>query len=164
MSAGAQQELGAQWRKLRFESIAECKAEVERIIEAQRAGQLRAHGKWSAGQVLAHVAAWIEYGYVGYPIGKPPFFIRWILRLGLRSMLARGMSRGVKIPGVKGGTTGADAMQTLEAAERLVKALERLESDEEPKFDSPAFGAMSMADRVRLNLRHAELHLGYLSY
>ena len=164
MSVGAGQGHGGEWRRLRFESIAECKAEIARIVEAQQAGQLRAHGKWSAGQVLAHVAAWIEYGYVGYPIGKPPFFIRWILRLGLGSMFSKGMSRGVKIPGVKGGTTGADEMPTLAAAERLYKALDRLESVEEPKFDSPAFGAMSKGDRIRLNLRHAELHLGYLSY
>lgn len=164
MIDGAGQGRGGEWRRLRFESIADCKAEIARIVDAQLAGQLRAHGKWSAGQVLAHVAAWIEYGYVGYPIGKPPFFIRWILRLGLGSMLSKGMSRGVKIPGVKGGTTGADEMPTLAAAERLNKALDRLESGEEPKFDSPAFGSMSKGDRVRLNLRHAELHLGYLSY
>jgi hypothetical protein len=55
-------------------------------------------------------------------------------------------------------------MPTVAAANRLLAALRRLQSGEEAKFDSPGFGAMSMADRVQLNLRHAELHLGFLVY
>ena len=153
-----------EWRSLRFQSIEDCIAEVQRILEADLRGTLRSTGNWSAGQVLAHVAAWIEYGYEGYPIGKPPFLIRWILRMSLKSTLRRGMSKGVRIPGVKGGTTGADHMPTVAAANRLLSALRRLQSGEEATFDSPGFGAMSMADRVQLNLRHAELHLGFLVY
>lgn len=51
-----------------------------------------------------------------------------------------------------------------DAAERLLVALRRLEQRQQADYDSPAFGPMSHEDRVRLNLRHAELHLGYLSY
>jgi hypothetical protein len=152
------------YRKLRFESLEQCVAEVRRIVAASEAGRLVSSGQWTPGQILAHVAAWIEYGYQGYPIKPPPFFIRWVLRLRLRSMLERGMPRGVKIPGVPGGTIGADEVTTVAAAERLLVALRRLEQRQEAAFDSPAFGPMSHEDRVRLNLRHAELHLGHLSY
>ena len=151
-------------RKLRFDTVAACQSEVERIIEADRAGRLHAQGNWTAGQVMAHVAAWIEYGYEGFPIGPPPFFVRWILRWQLKGILSKGMSPGVRIPGVPGGTTGMDAMETHEAATRLLAALRRLATDEPAPYDSPAFGPLSDADRVRLNLRHAELHLGFLSY
>ncbi len=57
-----------------------------------------------------------------------------------------------------------DNMPTAEAGQRLLNALKRLQDGEEAQFHSPAFGPMSHEDRIRLNLRHAELHLGYLSY
>ena len=57
-----------------------------------------------------------------------------------------------------------DDMPTPAAGQRLLAALERLQAREEAKFDSPAFGPMSYENRIKLNLRHAELHLGYLSY
>ncbi len=150
-------------RKLHFESIAELADEVQRIADADRAETLRTGGNWTAGQILTHLAAWIEYGYVGYPMKRPPWFIRWFLRMKLKRMLHHGMPAGVRIPGAAGGTYGADDMPVAAAAARLTAALNRLESEDAP-FDSPAFGAMSHADRMRLNLRHAELHLSFLSY
>lgn len=152
------------FRKLRFESIDDCLQEIERIVDADQRGTLQTAGNWTPGQVLAHVAAWAEYGYDGYPIGSPPFFIRWILRWQLPNTLKNGMPRGVRIPGVKNGTTGMDAIPTQEAADRLIRVFNRLKNHEPAPFDSPAFGPMSHDDRIRLNLRHAELHLGYLAY
>jgi hypothetical protein len=112
--------------------------------------------------MMAHLAAWIEYGYDGYPVKSPPWFIRYILRLRLKQMLESGMPRGVKIPGIPGGTVGAEDMPFDQGIARFKKALQRLEAREEAPYDSPAFGKMSHDDRIRLNLRHAELHLGYL--
>ena len=152
------------YRTLRFDSIDECLAEVHRIVTADKEGVLRSTGNWSPGQVMAHLAAWIEYGYDGFPIKAPPFFIRWILRLRLKKMLQNGMPRGVRIPGIKGGTLGMDDLSVSDAAARLIHALKRLQNREEAQYDSPAFGAMSHDDRIKLNLRHAELHLGYLVY
>ncbi|MFM9064833.1 MAG: DUF1569 domain-containing protein, partial [Pirellula sp.] len=94
---------GSTHRKLRFDSIRECIDEVNRIAQAQEQGKLKASGNWTAGEVLSHVAAWIEYGYVGYPIKPLPFFIRWLLRVRLRKMLEVGMTKGVRIPGIKEG-------------------------------------------------------------
>jgi len=74
------------------------------------------------------------------------------------------MPRGVRIPGAPEGTFGMDDMKTPEAGERLLNALDRLQGPEEARFGSPALGPMSHDDRMRLDLRHAELHLGLLSY
>lgn len=152
------------WCQLRFDCVEDCIAEVHRIVAANDQGKLRSSGSWTSGQIMAHVASWIVYAYDGYPMGRPPFFVRWILRTRLPRMLANGMPRGIRIPGVKAGTYGMDEMQTSNAANRLVAALTRLEQTGDAKYDSPAFGPMSQADRIRLNLRHAELHLGYLLY
>jgi hypothetical protein len=153
-----------EFRKLRFESLDDCSAEVRRVLAANDKGSLVTCGQWTPGENMCHIASWIEYGFTGYPIGPPPFFIRWMMRFALRSILKGKMPRGARIPGVEGGTTGMDEMPTAAAGERLLAAMKRLQDREEAKYDSPAFGPMSYDDRIRLNLRHAELHLGFLSY
>ncbi len=151
------------YRNLRFHSIEDLNHELNRILELHNAGTLATSGNWTPGQMMAHLASWIEYGYEGYPLKAPPWFIRWFLRLRLPKMLEFGMPRGVKIPGIPGGTVGADEMPIELGIARLRKALQRLQDGEEAPYDSPAFGKMSHEDRIRLNLRHAELHLGYLN-
>jgi hypothetical protein len=153
-----------QRRKLRFESIDDVLAEIDRIELADRDGSLKCLGNWTPGQVFSHVAAWIEYGYDGYPIKSPPFFLRWILGLMVGKMLRDGMSPGVRIPGIPNGTVGMEPAPTTDAAERLRKAFLRLKRGESAPYDSPAFGKMSHEDRIRLNLRHAELHMSFLDY
>jgi len=69
----------AERRILRFESIDEVLAEVNRLGEAERAGRLKHVGNWTLGQTLGHLAAWVEYAYTGAPL-KVPILIRWILR------------------------------------------------------------------------------------
>ena len=61
-------------RMLRFETLDEALAELDRIASAEQSGKLRTLGNWTAGQVLGHVAAWIDYGYEGYPLQPPPWF------------------------------------------------------------------------------------------
>ena len=151
-------------RRLRFESIDEVLAEIGRIDQADESGRLRRLGNWTPGQILAHIAAWIEYGYEGYPISPPPWFVRWILRWQVKKCLRDGMPAGVRIPGAENGTYGIDEMATKDAAARLKNVLLRLKTNEPSEFDSPAFGIMNHEDRIRLNLRHAELHLGFVNY
>lgn len=151
-------------RKLSWNSLEDVCRELDRIEAADKRGQLQATGGWTPGEILTHLAAWIEYGYSGYPIGKPPLILRWLLRWMLPGMLSRGMRPGVRIPGIKTGTVGQEDVSVDVGLQRYRAALKRLASGEPCPYDSPAFGKMSMSDRVRLNLRHAELHLGFLTY
>jgi len=149
-------------RTLRLSSIDDLLAELDQIEQAAQAGTLRAIGNWTPGQILGHLAAWIEYGWTGYPMKAPPWPISWLLRRTLRRTLRDGLKSGVKIPGIAGGTTGTEALETDVALERLRAALQRLQAGEPVRYESPAFGPMSQEDRVALQLRHAELHLSYL--
>lgn len=151
-------------RRLRFEKISELNVELDWIAAAAAAGTLRANGDWSPGQIMGHLASWIEYGYAGYPMGAPPWFIRIVLRWKLKAMLRDGMPRGVRIPGASEGTYGTEPLEFAEGERRLRQSLARLSKREPALYDSPGFGPMSMDQRVQLTLRHAELHLGYLSY
>lgn len=149
-------------RTLRLSSIDDLLAELDQIEQAAQAGTLRAIGNWTPGQILGHLAAWIEYGWTGYPMKAPPWPISWLLRRTLRRTLRDGLKSGVKIPGIAGGTTGTEALETDVALERFRAALQRLQAGEPVRYESPAFGPMSQEDRVALQLRHAELHLSYL--
>lgn len=151
-------------RVLRFSSIDDVLKDVDRIVAADPAGTLRQLGNWTPGQILGHLATWTNYSYDGYPFKPPPWFIRIILRMKVKKYLRDGMPSGVRIPGVENGTFGTEPLNISDGAERLRRALQRLQSDEPAVHDSPAFGEMSHSDRIQLNLRHAELHLSFLRY
>jgi hypothetical protein len=146
-------------RILHFDSLDQMTAEVDRLVEAEKAGRLKHFGNWTLGQTLNHLACWIEYGYTGAPI-NPPFFIRWILRLRKNSFLYKPMRAGVHIPGVPGGTLAIDPAPLDEALPRLHRVVERLKT-EAPTAPSPALGRLTHDEAIALNLRHAELHLGF---
>lgn len=152
----------AQRRALRFDSIDDVFADIDRIVAADQRGTLRCTGNWTAGQTMGHVAAWINYAYDGFPMKPPPWFVRVILRLLKKRYLRNGMPAGVKIPKVEGGTFGTEPLSTADGAARLRKALDRLRSSEPAKHDSPAWGPMPDEERIAINLRHAELHLSFL--
>ena len=146
-------------RALRFESIDEMMADVDRLVEAERAGRLRRLGNWTLGQALGHLATWAEYSYAGAPI-KAPFFIRWLKRLQKRSFLYGPMRAGIWIPGVQGGTLAAGPMPLDEGLDRMQRVMQRLKSDP-PTAASPLLGLLTHEEWIALHLRHAELHLGF---
>lgn len=148
-------------RALRFNSLDDAAREAERLAEAERAGRLRRMGNWTLGQALGHIAAWIDFGYEGFPPGaRPPAIIKFILRFMRAKFLNGSLPQGVRIPKVEGGTYGIEPIPTAEGLARMKKSFERLQR-ERPKFQSPAFGVMTDEERVALNLRHSELHLGF---
>lgn len=148
-------------RKLRFASIDEVFADVDRLLAAESAGRLNRMGNWTFGQTLGHLGAWAGYCFEGYPI-KPPRVIGWILRLRRNSFIHGAMPAGVRIPGTKDGTVALDPLSTEEGYARFRRAFERLR-DQRPPDRHPFLGAMTHGDWTALNLRHAELHLSFLS-
>jgi hypothetical protein len=147
-------------RPLRFESIDQMLAEVDRLVEAERAGKLRRLGNWTLGQTLGHLGGWTEYGFNGVPL-KPPFFVKWIMRLRKRKFLSEPMQPGARIPGVEGGTLCTAPMPLDEALGRMRRVMERLKA-EAPALPNVIFGPLKHEEWIALNLRHAELHLGFL--
>jgi len=146
-------------RILRFQNIDQALDEAERLAAAERDGRLTQLGNWTLGQALGHLAVWAEYGFTEFPL-KTPFLIRLILRLQKRKFLYSPMRPGVRIPGVNGGTLATERMTTEEGVRRFRAVFQRLKH-EAPTAPSPIFGKMTQEDSIALNLRHAELHLGF---
>lgn len=153
----------AERRALHFNSVDEVLKEVDRVVAADRAGKLRCTGNWTAGQTFGHLATWIEFNYQGFPPeAHPPWPVRVIAKVLRKRILYKPMMAGMKIGRIPGGTLGLESISTDEGARRLREALGRLKRHEEPKFESPAFGPMTEDERLALNYRHAELHLGFM--
>ena len=150
------------FRVLRFASLDELEAEIARICAAERVGTLRHSGNWSAGQSFGHLATWINYAYDGYPADlRPPWFVKLILKLRKSKFMRGPLPRGVKIPGLKGGTKGTEPLSLDEGESQLRRAIGRLRSAP-PTVPNVIFGPLSHEEWKSMHCRHAELHLGYL--
>ena len=149
-------------RTLRFDTIDDALAEAERLAAAEREGRLRRAGNWTLGQTLGHLAAWANFALDGYPDSiRPPGPVRAILRLFKGRVLKKGMTPGMRLGRhLPEGTVGTDVVPTEEGLRRFRDALRRLRATV-PTIDNPVFGKLTHEEWVQLNLRHAELHLGF---
>lgn len=148
-------------RTLALRTLEDLERELDAIERAGRAGTLRAHGNWSPGKVLGHLASWTDYAYDGYP-SLPPAWARPIFRL-MRGVVLRDrpMRPGLRIPGAPEGTHGVEEMDVEEGLLRLRTAIERLRIKIPDRH--PLFGVLTRDEWERLHLNHAALHLGFLT-
>ena len=148
-------------RPLHFNTIDDALADVERLAAAEKQGRLKRLGNWTFGQILGHLASWARYSYDGVPI-KVPFFIRWVVRPLKRRAISKPMPAGRSIPRVPGGTVGTDNLSTDEGLARFRESFTRLK-DECPGRPHLLFGKLTHDQWINLNLRHAELHLSFVT-
>ncbi len=152
-------------RMLRFGTVDDMIAEARRIVEAEKAGRLTRLGNWTVGQNLSHIAAFMDYGYEGFPraVSSPPWYVKLMFKVMRGRFINKGFPQGLFIPGVEGGTTGVDDVASEVALARFEKSARRLAS-QPPPIPSPAMGPIPHAQTIQFGLRHAELHLGFLAY
>jgi hypothetical protein len=148
-------------RTLHFNSIEDALADVEALQGPARAGTTRCLGNWTFGQILGHLAAWVEYSFDGVPMKKPPFIIRLIMRPMKRRFLYKPMSAGSNIPGVPGGTLGMDPLSLEVGLARFHSAFSRLQR-ETPALPHLIFGPLTRDEWINQHLRHAEVHLSFM--
>jgi hypothetical protein len=147
-------------RILRFNTIDDVLADVERLVEAERRGTLVRLGNWSLGQTLGHLATWVNFSFTGAPT-RPPMWVKLLLRMMKKKFLHGSMRSGVRIPGIEGGTLGTEPMSLDEGLQAYRGALERLRR-EVPQKPNVIFGPLAHDEWIALNLRHAELHLSFM--
>ena len=148
-------------RTLHFGSIDDALADVAALEGSARAGTARCLGNWTIGQILGHLAAWVEYSFDGVPMKKPPFILRLALRPIKRRFLYKPMSPGSNVPGVSGGTLGFEPLDLEAGLTRFHSAFSRL-GRESPALPHLIFGPLTHDEWINQHLRHAELHLSFI--
>jgi hypothetical protein len=147
-------------REITLRTWDDLEREIAAVEAAERAGTLQTCGNWSAGKVLGHIAAWIDYAFDGYPM-NPPWFVRIIGRMMKGPMLKQPrMKPGFRIRGAPEGTYGVAEMSVQEGAARLRKAISRFQNQQ--PGPNPIFGPLTKDQWTRMHLNHASLHLGFL--
>ncbi len=148
-------------RKLHFDSLDEVVADVKTLAAADSAGRLTCCGNWTFGQILNHLATWVDYSFDGVPM-KIPLLVRWMIRPMKKRFLTKPMRPNSRIPKVAGGTLAIDVVPTTEALEHFYRSFERLAKGP-PAIPHMLFGPMTHDEWIAQHLRHSELHLSFLT-
>lgn len=166
MSAPTVNTAKAPRRELSFHCTGCLKEELGRIDAAHRAGTLRQTGNWTPGENLDHLALMWEFAFDGFPPeAKVPLPVRLIARLMKGSMTSgKTLPAGFKIPNSASYMRPRAGCSYDDGMARLRAVLDRVDRGERMTAPSPAFGAMSHDQWMRLHLAHAQLHLGFIAY
>ena len=86
-------------RELHFSSLADVGSELNRIEAAEQAGDLRAVGEWTAGQIFEHLATLFQSSLDGFSFSAP-IVVRIVGKFIKRSVLgAKPIAQGVQLRG-----------------------------------------------------------------
>lgn len=152
-------------RTLRFRSLDDLEAELDRIEQAHAAGALRATGNWTPGQILQHLAIFWAAGIDGFPAEmKPPALLVVAAKLLLKRRATSGVTTpaGFRLPRKARPhleppqTSFEDGMAALRAQ------IARTRAGESFSHPSPLFGKLTHDEWQRLQFGHCQLHLGFL--
>ena len=155
-----------QRRIVRLQTVDDLVAEMERLIVAAGAGEVRPLGNWSPAQVLWHIGKLMELSFDGFSwryrrgpqwITRPFRFLawRWLIRLAFRPGFKNPPEAAVLEPPA---TVSLD-----DAVGYLRRQIGRIRSGEKMTQESAVEGPYSHEQWLYIHLRHAELHLSFLT-
>ncbi|MEQ8770135.1 MAG: DUF1569 domain-containing protein [Phycisphaerales bacterium] len=146
-------------RPLRFESLDDVRAELDRLETAHNGPGLRVTGNYSPGQNFNHLAKWVEV-YETREFGpRPPWFVRLYGRLVKKKFIREGFPPGLPGPGNKPQPEPEASFEQGVARYRAkLDALESLDL----AHHNPMFGPCTHEESMQVQLRHAEHHLGFI--
>jgi hypothetical protein len=146
-------------RTLRYESLAEQLHDAQQLAAAPH----RTTGSWTYAQILEHLAMAADACFDGFGEINVPWWARWFIApLAKRRFLTRTMPAGIKLPGRAERLMPREDVTVAEALDHLRRALGRFDQ-EAPSAPHPFLGRLkSKQEYIALNLRHAELHMGFV--
>lgn len=148
-------------RTLRFETVDDILAEVDRLSQARN---IKTLGNWTAGQVCNHLALVMKGAMDGSRFKIPfpmnlvmPVFV-WLRK---KKMLSNPMPAGFQLPKAAAQEIVSEPVSTEEGLEALRTTLLRFKTDRK-RAPSPVFGELTHDEWTQLQCRHCELHLSFL--
>ncbi|HEX2838200.1 MAG TPA: DUF1569 domain-containing protein [Phycisphaerales bacterium] len=149
-------------RAVRYATVADMIADARACVAARQLEQL---GNWSVGRAMNHVAAWIEYPFVGYPPELViPEEMKAQAKLVKTRLMQAAMQPGERLPGLEAGTLATEDVAAAVGLARLERAAAMPVSggpDDPAPVPDPAFGVVTLHEWTEISLRHAELHMSF---
>lgn len=144
-------------RVLRFESYDEVLADAHTLTQCET----RTVGNWNLGQILMHLGLGFETAIDGSGFALP-LPMRWLMTLTMKhKVLYKQLPSGFPISPKAAFLIPPPETTPQEGLARMRSAVQRL-SREDARAFHPAFGRISRAEWDAFNLRHAEMHLGFV--
>ncbi|WP_197171328.1 DUF1569 domain-containing protein [Novipirellula aureliae] len=146
-------------RELTFSNVDEIVADARRLA----AGEVRACGSHSFGQILHHLALSHDVATGQLIAPSPPLFMRLLMPLMKRMVInAKPLKPGIKLP-AKGEAFfwPNKEFEVSEAIKYLEESVENYKTNG-PLEIHPFFGKLNQAEADQLVCRHAALHLSFV--
>jgi hypothetical protein len=145
-------------RRVRYASLDEVVADAERAVRANSATT----GKWSLGQILEHLAIANEKMIDGFGFSTP-WPVRTVGRLVFKKrVLEKGLTPGFNLRPKAAAILVPGETDAAEGLDHLRKSTARLKS-EQNRAPHPFLGTMTRDECDKTCLRHAELHMGFVT-
>jgi len=148
-------------RSLRFESLDDIAADVERLANARH---LKTLGNWSAGQIFQHLAIVMNGQIDGMEIPLPlpmRLLMPLIVRLRKKKFLTQPMPTDIKLPAAAARILVPDETSLQAGLAAIRAALQRLRSADRVARH-PFLGTLTAAEWFQVQCRHCEMHLSFL--
>jgi hypothetical protein len=144
-------------RRVRYACLDEVVTDAERAVSANSATT----GKWSLGQILEHLATANDKTIDGFGFSAP-WPLRTIGPFFKKRVLAKGLTPGFNLNPKAAAILVPGEIDTAAGFEHLRKSTERLKS-EQKRAPHPFLGHLTLDESNRLCLRHAELHMSFVT-
>ena len=144
-------------RAVRFGSLDEMLADAEGLAS----GPIQTLGNWSPGQIFEHLARAFTLPLDGVVL-PIPFYVRWGAKLMLGRFLRHGLPAGLALTGKSAEALVPNATMTEAGLAALRDAIARWQVKTAVPYHS-VFGTVTDEQFTQIHLRHAELHLSFLT-
>jgi hypothetical protein len=145
-------------RRVRYQNLDELLADVEQAVRVNAPTT----GNWSLGRIVEHLAIAIDKTIDGFGFQAP-----WPLPLvgGLlykKKLLRDGLRPGFKLSPKATQVLIPDETDVQQALAHLRRSVERLRTHNK-STKHPFLGRLTADESLRLQLRHAELHMSFVA-
>lgn len=144
-------------RRLRFDCYEDILQDVRRLS----AGETRALGNWSLGQVCTHLALAIDKSIDSTVTFRVPLKTRILVRIFRKRILTGRLPSGFKLPPEGAPLLPEPDASVSDGLVALERAIARLRSTSK-RVPHPVFGKMNPAQWDLFHLRHGEMHLSFI--
>jgi hypothetical protein len=153
-------------RLVRLRTIEDLVAEADRVTAAAAAGRVRPSGNWSPAQVLWHIGRLVELSFDGFPFRyrrAPAWVARLFRLLAWRWLIALAFRPGFTNPPEAAALEPDPSLSLETAAAYFKRQVARLRAGERMTRARSVEGPYSHEQWTYIHLRHAELHLSFLT-